>query len=304
MDYQNRWSGSESLIQKTVNNPVTGGDLLDLHGEYNSVGNVVLKPTGPGIPEQGNSGIFIRTSNINHSCVAISDRISLGDLTMIHTTKSIAKGEEITLCYDPTRDSKRFENQMKHMVMDWNFRCKCPLYTAEAKCSPSDLETRATLINEAHSFFDTRDMATITRPAAVRMEKLVQNITATYDDKLHPGLPKTGLMTPVLQLAIVYSRYLRSTTKTREYVIGLFRAFAYDVRVRNGHIYHIAATANSHFNRNLNLMRVLLFDEAFTAYKVRDMEAVDNLLATMAQVEHLCHGRETESLEAREQFFG
>jgi hypothetical protein len=107
------------VLQKVGNNGELGRHLLDLHGDLNVLGNDVAEIDGVSVvdtyqvhdivarnafqlggPEERESfcsGVYIRSSYINHSCVPNASRDTVGDLLLVHAIKSIAKGEEVFL---------------------------------------------------------------------------------------------------------------------------------------------------------------------------------------------------------------
>ncbi|RYR64834.1 hypothetical protein Ahy_A03g010869 isoform A [Arachis hypogaea] len=67
-------------------------------------------------------GLWLLPSFINHSCCPNSRRLHVGDYLIVHASKDMKAGEEITFAYlDPLSPlSKRRE-----MSMTWGIQCKC-----------------------------------------------------------------------------------------------------------------------------------------------------------------------------------
>ncbi|XP_057747975.1 methyltransferase FGSG_00040 [Arachis stenosperma] len=67
-------------------------------------------------------GLWLLPSFINHSCCPNSRRLHVGDYLIVHASKDLKAGEEITFAYlDPLSPlSKRRE-----MSMTWGIQCKC-----------------------------------------------------------------------------------------------------------------------------------------------------------------------------------
>lgn len=107
------------VLQQVRNNPVAGRSLLELHGDHNVLGSDVVEVDGmhvvdayqvhdivarntlqlggiPGSKRRG-SGIYIRSSYVNHSVDPNAERIIIGDLVLIYATKAILNGEDICL---------------------------------------------------------------------------------------------------------------------------------------------------------------------------------------------------------------
>ncbi|KAE8732937.1 ATP/GTP-binding family protein, putative isoform 1 [Hibiscus syriacus] len=67
-------------------------------------------------------GLWILASFINHSCNPNTRRLHVGDYAMVHASRDVKAGEEITFMYFDTLSP--FEKRAE-MSMSWGFNCKC-----------------------------------------------------------------------------------------------------------------------------------------------------------------------------------
>ena len=107
------------VLQRVRDNPVAGRSLLELPGDHNVLGDQVMEVDGvqvvdayqvhdivsrnrlqlgdiPGSKRCG-SGIYIRSSYTNRSDSHNAQRAIVGDLVLMHATKAILEGQEITI---------------------------------------------------------------------------------------------------------------------------------------------------------------------------------------------------------------
>ncbi|EOY01862.1 SET domain protein [Theobroma cacao] len=81
-------------------------------------------------------GLWILASFINHSCNANARRLHVGDYVMVHASRDIKAGEEITFMYFDTLSplDKRME-----MSKSWGFNCRCRRCKFEEVCAKQEL---------------------------------------------------------------------------------------------------------------------------------------------------------------------
>ncbi|KAK6242713.1 hypothetical protein SCA6_008102 [Theobroma cacao] len=81
-------------------------------------------------------GLWILASFINHSCNANARRLHVGDYVMVHASRDIKAGEEITIMYFDTLSplDKRME-----MSKSWGFNCRCRRCKFEEVCAKQEL---------------------------------------------------------------------------------------------------------------------------------------------------------------------
>lgn len=100
-------------------------------GNVETVVNTLTKSsTGP-----VSSGIFLRASFLNHSCAANAVAAFIGDLIIIHASKNIKKGEEITIAYGPR------ELNFQKKLQKYGFVCTCAHCKADANIHTQHLRS-------------------------------------------------------------------------------------------------------------------------------------------------------------------
>jgi tetratricopeptide (TPR) repeat protein len=141
-----------------------------------------------------NSGVWIRTSYINHACDGNARRTFIGDLLFVHASKDIAQGEEILQPYKMP-ESNLHESQIE-LKKTWKFECDCPICLAERSTPPAQLKERLKLLEKVkqHLAGDTGNIADDLAPARLKQaETLYRDLEATYDKTAFSGLPRLGL---------------------------------------------------------------------------------------------------------------
>ncbi|XP_065859464.1 methyltransferase FGSG_00040-like [Euphorbia lathyris] len=67
-------------------------------------------------------GLWVLASFINHSCTPNSRRLHIGDYILVHVSRDVKSGEEITL---PYFDILSPLEKRKEMLKEWGFNCNC-----------------------------------------------------------------------------------------------------------------------------------------------------------------------------------
>lgn len=205
----------KAVTHKVRENPVAGKQLLDLQGDHQMIGKAVFEVDGVPVVDAyqvhdiiyrnsfstGSSfgkvdsrlALYLRSSYINHSCVANAQHVFIGDLILIHAKKPIAKGEEIFIGYSaPSAD---FPSRQEKLQRSFNFQCDCVLCVAEAKV-PIELSVkRLHLTQDANDFIERYPPSSLTMERIIhRAEEIAANIAATYDATLYSDLPRISLI--------------------------------------------------------------------------------------------------------------
>lgn len=208
---------SQALVKKLLNNPSQIEKVMDLHGEYQGIGNkrhdrdgrpvidafqvhdiVQRNAFGPG-PQFGekedvsnvSTGLWVRAAYINHSCLSNATKDFVGDLMVLRATNRIAAGEEITHTYD---DSTDYDARTAKFKSTWGFKCTCALCVAEEADGPELRKKRQELESLANSLAEQEDSIMTKRISLVKARRLRQSISDTYDDKRYSGLPRRSLL--------------------------------------------------------------------------------------------------------------
>ncbi|KAF5656760.1 n-lysine methyltransferase smyd2 [Fusarium heterosporum] len=203
----------KAVVRKLINNPSQVESVLNLYGDYKGIGKKLLdgvpiidtfrihdivQRNAFGLGQQtadedisnASTGLWIRASYINHSCVPNTKKDFVGDLLILRATHRIAAGEEITHSYDESSD---YEIRKAFIRRTWNFKCRCQLCVVE-EAESEDMHKRRREAEEK-----ANDFAGKTNPAGasgimVRRAKVLRSaLNETYDAKRYKRLPRRGL---------------------------------------------------------------------------------------------------------------
>ncbi|KAF4994312.1 hypothetical protein FGRMN_5897 [Fusarium graminum] len=169
----------KAVVQKLINNPSQVENVLNLYGDYKGTGNKLLdgvpiidtfqihdivQRNAFGLGQQtededisnASTGLWIRASYINHSCVPNTKKDFAGDLLIFRATRRIAAGEEITHSYDESSD---YEMRKAVIRKTWSFECRCQLCVVQ-ETETEDIRKRRREVEEK-----AKDFADKTNPA-------------------------------------------------------------------------------------------------------------------------------------------
>ncbi|KAM0239589.1 hypothetical protein ACHAP5_008237 [Fusarium lateritium] len=205
----------KAVVRKLLDNPSQVEKVLALHGDYDGAGErlqqvdgepiidtfqihdiVQRNAFGPGQQTEdedisnASTGLWIRASYINHSCISNSKKDFIGDLVIFRATRRIAAGEEITHSYDESSD---YEARKAAIQRSWDFECRCQLCVVE-EAESGHLRRRRTLAEaKANEFAENNNPVEASRMVVRRAKMLRQALNETYDVKRYKGLPRRGL---------------------------------------------------------------------------------------------------------------
>lgn len=160
-------------------------------GNVETVVNTITKSsTGP-----TSSGIFLGASLFNHSCAANAVNAFVGDLIIIHASKNIKKGEEITIAYTPR------EPNFQKKLEEWGFVCTCAHCKADAQHPHATIEERGKLLLLAFIALTSTLMSTSSShragslaPPDRELKRLYIQLKLTYNPSICGNLPYLGLV--------------------------------------------------------------------------------------------------------------
>ncbi|KAI6758424.1 hypothetical protein HG530_010664 [Fusarium avenaceum] len=207
----------KAVVRKLLDNPSRIEQVLKLCGDYKGTGNKLQQVDGDpiidtfqihdivqwnafGLGQQtededisnASTGLWIRASYINHSCVPNSKKDFIGDLVIFRATRRIAAGEEITHSYD---ESSSYEVRKAAIRRSWNFECRCQLCVVEEAESKDAGRRRAQVEAKVNEFAKSNNPVGASGIVVRRAKMLRQALNETYDVKRWKGLPRRGLST-------------------------------------------------------------------------------------------------------------
>ncbi|KAF5552067.1 n-lysine methyltransferase SMYD2 [Fusarium phyllophilum] len=205
----------KAVVRKLLNNPSLVEKVLSLHGDYHGLGSRLHEVDGSpvidtfqvhdiiqrnafGLGQQAededvsnaSTGLWIRASYINHSCIPNAKKDFVGDLIIFRATKRIAAGEEITHSYDESSD---YEARKANIRRTWNFECHCQLCLVEGAESEDVRKQRRQAEEKANSFAEAHSPCGASRIMVRKAKMLRQTLNETYDEKSYRGLPRRAL---------------------------------------------------------------------------------------------------------------
>ncbi|SCO76078.1 uncharacterized protein FRV6_00290 [Fusarium oxysporum] len=205
----------KAVVRKLLNNPSQVEKVLRLHGDYHGLGGKLQEVDGSpvidtfqvhdiiqrnafGLGQQtededvsnASTGLWIRASYINHSCIPNAKKDFVGDLIISRAMRRIAAGEEITHSYDESSD---YEARKANIRRTWNFECCCQLCLVEGAESKDVRQRRWQAEEKANNFAEANNPYVASRIMVRRAKMLRQTLNETYDEKSYKGLPRRAL---------------------------------------------------------------------------------------------------------------
>ena len=315
----------KSAVNEAGKNPLKGGDLLRLHGNYQGTGTRVDEVDGVAVVDtfqvhdivacnsfstspinqndllhyerlvEGSSAMWIRLSYANHSCIPNSQNTSYGDLVLLHATRPILEGEEISLNY--SGDCKNFEARKNKMRVSWGFQCECLLCKADAQCPPTDLLARARLHRETTVQFAAKPPFRANLSMVPQFERYVQDINRTYSDSLYGRLPRVHLLHAQTWLLEAYTA-AHDRAKSHQATVNILQTLGFEVDTDGGSIQEIIFTAESMLPSDAMFLLRPLVGQAVEARQSGNTIIADHLLKFAAMLERVHYGTRTQTLKA------
>ncbi|KAL5590805.1 hypothetical protein FOBRF1_014362 [Fusarium oxysporum] len=205
----------KAVVKRLLNNPSQVEKVLRLHGDYHGLGGKLQEVDGSpvidtfqvhdiiqrnafGLGQQtededvsnASTGLWIRASYINHSCIPNAKKDFVGDLIIFRAMRRIVTGEEITHSYD---ESSYYEARKTNILRTWNFECRCQLCLVEGAESENIRKGRRQAEEKANYFAKANSPYDASRIMVRRSKMLRQTLNETYDEKSYKGLPRRAL---------------------------------------------------------------------------------------------------------------
>ncbi|KAF4495035.1 N-lysine methyltransferase SMYD2 [Fusarium agapanthi] len=205
----------KAAVKKLLNNPSQVEKVLSLHGDYDGLGRKLEQVDGSPVIDtfqvhdviqrnafslgqqtededvsNASTGLWIRASYINHSCIPNTEKDFVGDLIIFCAIRRIAAGEEITHSYD---ESSGYEARNANIRRTWNFECRCQLCLVEGAERDDVRERRRQAEEKAKSFIEASSPYSASRIILREAKMLRRTLNETYDEKSYKGLPRRAL---------------------------------------------------------------------------------------------------------------
>ncbi|KAM0321050.1 hypothetical protein ACHAPQ_009752 [Fusarium lateritium] len=205
----------KAVVRKLLDNPSQVEKVLTLHGDYDGAGDklqlvdgepiidtfqihdiVQRNAFGPGQQTEdedisnASTGLWIRASYINHSCIPNTTKDFIGDLVIFRATRGIAAGEEITHSYDESID---YQARKAAIRRTWDFECRCQLCVVEEAESEDLRRRRRQAEAKTNEFVENNNPVGASGMVVRRAKMFRQALNETYDVKRYKGLPRRGL---------------------------------------------------------------------------------------------------------------
>lgn len=155
-------------------------------------------------------GLFIHGSQMNHSCMPNTDRAFLGDLLIVHASRTIQAGEQ--LFGSRTQLFDDYEQTKIYLGGTPKGHCECGICVAEQQTSSEQRVIRRETLASVAAFCATVNSLSKLTPKA-QLENMVKKgvhlakkLSATYDDDtFHGSMPRRGLVTLYTALQNIHS---------------------------------------------------------------------------------------------------
>ncbi|KAM0386994.1 hypothetical protein ACHAQC_011183 [Fusarium culmorum] len=205
----------KAVVQKLLNNPSQVERILGLQGDYKGIGQKlielgevpvidtfqihdIVQRNAFGLGQQtededisnASTGLWVRASYINHSCIPNAKKDLIGDLILFCATRRIASGEEITHAYD---ESTSYEARQAAFRRTWNFECRCPLCLVQMDESDTLRLMRNEAEERANMFVENNDPTCASKVLVMKGKMLQKVLDDTYDDQRYRDLPRPSL---------------------------------------------------------------------------------------------------------------
>jgi tetratricopeptide (TPR) repeat protein len=205
----------KAVVRKLLNSPSQVEKVLCLHGDYRGLGERLQEVDGSpvidtfqvhdiiqrnafGMGQQtedqdvsnASTGLWIRASYINHSCIPNTKKDFVGDLIIFRAIGRIAGGEEITHSYENSSD---YESRKANIRKTWNFECRCQLCLVEGEESEDVRERRRQAEGKVNSFVEANSPYRASRIMVGKAKMVRRTLNDTYDEKSYQGLPRRAL---------------------------------------------------------------------------------------------------------------
>ncbi|KAH6721120.1 TPR domain-containing protein [Leptodontidium sp. MPI-SDFR-AT-0119] len=192
--------------------------------------------TQPSAPTLLSTGLWIKASYINHSCLPNLTRAFIGDMMLIHANSDIPPNTELTQQY--LAPEAHFLTRRKELPLHWDFACDCPLCSTEGK-SPDEMhQQRRDLVTKikdqalkAQSQHTSHHM--IPNGTIKTIERLTRKLEELHESDVYADLPRLLLVHPSIWLTDAHHSR-GNHAKVVTYALEILRNFGFVDPVKEG----------------------------------------------------------------------
>lgn len=116
-------------------------------------------------------GLWTTPSHANHSCYHAGQRSFIGDFMILRATRDLKEGDEVTIGF---RNPAGGYKERTAALSDYGIKCVCSICKAEEDESPAVHSKRKRLFDSVCA------MAGVTQQNTTKIEKLIDELEATY----------------------------------------------------------------------------------------------------------------------------
>ena len=174
------------------------------------------------------SGVWLRASRINHACDGNVVRCWIGDMLILHASRDIKRGGEITLQYVLPKVTGVDTQDATERT--WGFRCDCALCERDMRTPEEKLIRRKALAEEVRKFMRDEDADDADGAMVSKGKKLYYEMKKTFDGRVFAGKPRPVLIELGEWLCRAY-RGRSSHDHVVECALRLLRDHGYNITV-------------------------------------------------------------------------
>ncbi|KAM3550201.1 hypothetical protein MY1884_008369 [Beauveria asiatica] len=171
----------------------------------------------------GTSGIWIKASYVNHSCVGNCRRSFIGDMLILRAATDMEPGTELVFSYRQTKELETYDD-VQRSLNNWSFTCDCALCRAKHATPAAQLNRRKLLFKRLRDIVNMRGVTPLAEGV-----RLLNQVKDTYTASYSTELPRIEL--PRLYLSIATEYYQRGDLgKSVDLLLQGLSALGYDIK--------------------------------------------------------------------------
>ncbi|KAM3445863.1 hypothetical protein NHJ13734_000040 [Beauveria thailandica] len=171
----------------------------------------------------GTSGIWIKASYVNHSCVGNCRRSFIGDMLILRAAADMKPGTELVFSYRQTKELETYDD-VQRSLNNWGFTCDCALCRAKHATPAAQLSRRKLLFNRLWDIAHGRGVTPLAEES-----RLLNQIIDTYTASYSAELPRPDLLSLYLAMTCKYSQQ-GDISKSMDLLLQGLSAFGYDIK--------------------------------------------------------------------------